>query len=210
MLGRSSPPGSGPNLVRGCMIAILALATSGGAAEPTATTTLDCGADALFVLLHLEGRPVALDQLEKSLPPRRRDGYSMSELAASSAAVGLPLDGLRFGKRHGAPTRPVIAFFKDPKTGHFAVLRPVGTTGKMVQVIDPPHVPWITDWDKLFAAKSWTGRILVRRDPWIVRNMIPVLLAAAGGVLLMTGLRRGLRRRAIRPATANALVPCQR
>jgi ABC-type bacteriocin/lantibiotic exporter with double-glycine peptidase domain len=172
---------------------VLALTTSGGAAERTATTTLDCGANALFVLLRLEGRPVTLAQLERALPPRRTEGYSMAELAASSAALGFRLDGVRFGKGDQVLTRPVIAFFKSAEGGHFAVLRPVGTTGTMVQVIDPPHVSRIVDYTQVLSAKSWTGRILTARDAWIVRNMIPLLMAVAGWILLVLGLTRGLR-----------------
>jgi hypothetical protein len=49
----------------------------------------------------------------------------------------------------------------------------------MVQVIDPPHVPWITDYDRLFASRPWTGRILLPRDPWPVRYAVPLSIAVA-------------------------------
>jgi predicted double-glycine peptidase len=187
------PRAIGFRLFRGCVIMVLALSTGGGAAESAATTTLDCGENALFVLLHLEGRPVSLGQLGTVLPPRRQDGYSMAGLAACSAALGLPLDGVRFGKGDGALTRPAIAFFKSAKGGHFAVLRPVGTTGTTVQVIDPARVSRIVDYTQVLSAKSWTGRILTARDPWVIRNMIPLMIAGAGCVLLSAGLSRRLR-----------------
>ncbi|APW61420.1 hypothetical protein [Paludisphaera borealis] len=49
---------------------------------------------------------------------------------------------------------------------HVTVLRPVGTRGTMVQVIDPPAPPWITDYDRLFINNVWTDRILIPRPPW--------------------------------------------
>jgi hypothetical protein len=176
------------------LIALLALAVNAGAAGPDETTKLDCGVNALFVLLRLEGRPVTLDRLESSLPPRRPDGYSMAELATAARSLGLGLEGVRFIKGDKALTRPAIAFLKDAKGGHFAVLRPVGTTGTMVQVIDPPQAPWIADYDRLLAARPWTGRILVPSDPWIVRHPAILIASISGLLLVATALRHRVRK----------------
>ncbi len=170
-----------------------ALAASAPAARPGETTKLDCGVNALFVLLHLEGRPVTFDRLLSALPPRHPEGYSMAELAAAARSIGVDLEGVHFAKGEKALTRPAIAFLKQGKGGHFAVLRPVGTTGTMVQVIDPPSLPWIADYDRVLATKPWTGRILVARTPWIVRNVVPLLMAAAGAFLLVAAFRHRLR-----------------
>ena len=62
------------------------------------TTKLDCGVNALFVLLRLEGRPVTLERLESVLPPRHPEGYSMAELARRRSPLGLGLEGVRFDK----------------------------------------------------------------------------------------------------------------
>jgi len=166
----------------GLVIVLLAFTQgiSARAAGAEEKTKLDCGANALFILLHLEGRPVTLDRLESVLPPPRRDGYSMAELSVAARSLGLALDGVHFVKGDRELDRPAIVFLKDAKGGHFAVLRPIGTTGTMVQVIDLPHVPWITDYDRLFAARPWTGRVLLRRDPWHVRYAMPLVLAGVG------------------------------
>ncbi|GAC1475713.1 MAG: hypothetical protein NVSMB9_28700 [Isosphaeraceae bacterium] len=153
----------GPRRARLGLIVVLASAVNARAAGPEETTKLDCGVNALFVLLRLEGRPVTLDRLLAPLPPRRADGYSMAELSAASGSLGLSLEGVRFARGDKALDRPAIAFLKDVKGGHFAVLRPVGTTGTMVQVIDPPHAPWIADYEQVLGAKPWMGRILVTR-----------------------------------------------
>jgi len=153
----------------------------------------DCGVNALFVLFRLERHPVSLDRIISALPPRHQDGYSMRELATAAACLGLELEGVRFGKGDKTLDRPAIAFFKSAKGGHFAVLRPVGTTGTMVQVIDPPRVSRIVDYTQVLSAKSWTGRILIARDAWAARNKIPLLNALAGCVLLVMGLNHRLR-----------------
>jgi len=146
------------------------------------TTKLDCGVNALYVLLRLEGRPVTLDRLESVLPKRHPDGYSMAELSAASTALGLDLVGVRFRRGDKPLRRPAIAFLKQAQAGHFSVLRPVGTTGTMVQVIDPPSAPWIADYDQVFAVRPWTGRILIPRDSWTARPvaLLLMILAAAG------------------------------
>ena len=89
--------------------------------------------------------------------------------------------------------RPGIVFLKDAKGGHFAVFRPVGTTGTMVQVIDPPSAPWIADYDRVFSSTRWTGRVLVARDPWMFRGAVPLFAGAAGGILLLAALGLTLR-----------------
>jgi hypothetical protein len=171
----------------------LAQATSARAAGPEEKTKLDCGVNAHFILLHLEGRPVTLERLESVLPPRHADGYSMAELSAAAKSVGLSLEGVRFSQGDKALARPAIAFVKDAKGGHFVVLRPVGTTGTMVQVIDPPHVPWITDYDRFLTSRPWTGRVLLPRDPWPVRFALPLVVAGIGIPILSLALWRHKR-----------------
>ncbi|MGC8643672.1 MAG: cysteine peptidase family C39 domain-containing protein [Isosphaeraceae bacterium] len=149
------------------LIGLSALALFSRAAEQQGQTRLDCGVNALFVLLHFEGHPVPYDRLESALPPRRPDGYSMAELSAAARALGLPLDGVKFVKGDKPLDRPAIALFQNARGDHFAVLRPVGTTGTMVQVIDPPHVPAIMDYDRILGSKGWTGRILLPSPPLV-------------------------------------------
>ena len=168
------------------LVLFVATAPSAGAASPDETTKLDCGVNSLFVLLQLQGRSVSLDSLLRALPRRHDDGYSMAELAAASKSVGLPLEGVVFAKGDRALDRPAIAFLNDAKGGHFAVLRPVGTTGTMVQTIDPPSAPWIGDYDQVLAAKPWTGRILIPRRPWLTRHAWLVIAISVCGLMLFT------------------------
>lgn len=172
---------------------LLALAPGPSAAQVDETTQLDCGVNALFVLCQLEGRPASLGRVESALPPLQPAGHSMAELISAACKLGLNLEGVQRAKTDRRLDRSAILFSKTPKGGHFAVLRPVGTTGTMVQVIDPPHAPWITDYDRLAMGAPWTGKILIRRDPWVIRNMTPLLMAVAGSILLVMGLSHGLR-----------------
>jgi ABC-type bacteriocin/lantibiotic exporter with double-glycine peptidase domain len=165
------------------------------ATGPDETSKLDCGVNALFILLRLEGRPVTLDRLVSALPARHADGYSMAELEAASRSFGLALEGVKFARGDKALDRPAIAFLEDARGGHFAVLRPVGTTGTMVQVIDPPHVPWIADYGRVMTTPSWTGRLLVPRGSPFRRAVLPGSLAAAGLIVLGVAYHAWCQRR---------------
>jgi hypothetical protein len=178
---------------------VLCSPTIASATSPDETTTLDCGTNALFVLLNLEGAPVSVDRLNTLLPERRPDGYSMTELQSAAISLGLPLQGIRFTKGDEPPGRPSIAFFKDARGGHFSVLRPVGATGTMVQVIDPPHAPRIIDYDRLIAAPNRTGRILVPPARWTLLRAAPWVFIAAGFVLIAAGMSRKRPRAAAPP-----------
>ena len=125
---------------------------------------------ALYILLRVEGREVTLDRLVSVLPPPHDDGYSMAELSAAAGSCGFELEGVQFVQGEKALRRSAIAFLRQGRGGHFAVLRPVGTTGTMVQVIDPPDAPWITDYERILSSKPWTGRILYPRGSWFVRR----------------------------------------
>ncbi len=176
-----------------CSIATLAHAPVASAAGPGESNKIDCGANALFVMARLEGRPVTLDRLISALPPRHHQGYSMAEMVVAAQSLGLGLEGVRLGRFDRPLDRPAIAFIKDARGGHYAVLRPVGATGTMVQVIDPPLPPLISDYEQVFSTKTWTSQILIRRDSWIARNSTLVLTALGGCVLLVASFTRRLR-----------------
>jgi hypothetical protein len=174
------------------LVVLVALAQAFGAPPGGDDETLkrDCGVNSLFILLRLEGHSVGLSRLLSALPPRNPDGYSMIELSEAARAVGVALEGVRFSKGDKALARPAIAFLKQEGGGHFAVLRPVGTTGKMVQVIDPPSPPWVADYDRAFATKPWTGRVLMPRTTRSVQNTVALPMAVAGIAIMAVALRR--------------------
>jgi hypothetical protein len=180
-------------LVGGPRFAVIALLTIGLGTRVSGedvSTGPDCGVSALYILLRLEGKPSTVEQIESTLPRRNPAGYSMAELASASRALGVDLEGVRLEKGGGPITRPAIAYLEDGAWGHFAVVRPVGTTGTMVQVIDPPSHPLIADYDRVLKAKSWTGRVLVPRRHWSARRSLLLAIATSCSALLAVVLYR--------------------
>ncbi len=140
---------------------VLAFSTGPGVAatdDEDLLTAVDCGPSALYTLSRLIGRPLGLEEIRSHLPSARRGNFSMEELNQSALACGLRLQGVLLAKGEGqAIDRPMLVFLNRGEHGHFIVIRPIGTTGKLVQVIDPASSPAIIDKPTLLAAKSWTG-----------------------------------------------------
>jgi len=121
----------------------------------------DCGTLALYHLLPIEGRSPELASIGSRLPPMASTGYSMKEVRDAASACGLPLVGLRLKDPARELNRPMIVFFRQ---GHFAVVRPVGHTGNLVQVLEGVNGSEIIDRDVLFHLPNWTGLALAPRD----------------------------------------------
>lgn len=167
----------------------------------------DCGTRALFVLMTLEQGEADLAAIEAALGPERPGGFSMAELREAAGRLGLSLQGVQF--RAGDPPldRPAIAFFDGDGPGHHAVLRPVGTTGTMVQVIDPPYPSRIVDYARLYEDTPWTGRLLVPAAPWetgAARLVVPLVL---GSFLCWVGSMVLRKAREARPGRSVEPVP---
>lgn len=160
-----------------------------------ADAVVDCGTISLGVLLSLEGHPIEPDLLLARLRPSSPAGPSLQELRDAAAAHGLALRGVRLNREERAIDRPMIVFLQRDGHGHFQVVRPVGHTGKLAQVIDPNQPPMVVDKAALFAMPDWTGMALIpeRRPGWLVRIGWGAIAGGAVGGLLWIGPR--LRRR---------------
>jgi hypothetical protein len=147
-------------LVLGFAFGPVPQSSQAGAAEPF--TPPDCGLNCLYALLKLNGNEVDLQTLESALPPRNAQGYSLAELQAAASTFGMRLEGRQVGPSDTPFDRPVIAHigFGETRSGHYVVLVPVGRTGTMTQMFDPPYHPHITDYTKLFVANRGSMRIL--------------------------------------------------
>jgi hypothetical protein len=149
----------------------------------------NCGITSLYLLLELSGKPTDLSVIERMLPSHTTQGYSLAELQAAAHRRGLSVRGVRLRRSDLPLDRPVIAYMRGPHTGHFVVLRPVGTTGTMVQIFDPPSPPRVLDYDRLLHHPGWTVRLLMPQTTyeqltpyvWIVLTILPVLCAIAAG-----------------------------
>ncbi|SRR5579883_734504 len=128
--------------------------------------SVDCGTLALDHLLRLEGRPISLDRLEAALGPLTpAAGPSFRELRAAARRVGLRLDAVVLPKKQSAINGPALLFVKSGREGHFIVVRPVGHTGRLLQIIDGESSPEVADADRLFDAPGWTGLALIPHRP---------------------------------------------
>ena len=160
-------------------------------APPTAREAdQDCGVRSLCLLLGLEGRTFEPKEVVRSLPKRDPAGYSMKQLRDEAARRGVPLRGvkLRPGQR---PAGPSIVFLGDGGHGHYVVVRPIGHTGKLVQVLDPNDAPIVLDAELLDRLPRWTGLALVPDPPrWPLRIGAALVAAGVPGLGANLWLRR--------------------
>ncbi len=179
-------------------VAAFAMIGEVGRAGEDAYHPPDCGAACLYALLLSQDQSVDLETIQRDLSPYGHGNYSMDELRYVAGRHGVELIGTKYGRGDLPLDQPAIAFMRGSANGHFVLLRPVGTTGTMVQVLDPPRAPQIVDYDRLFQSASWTGQILTPRSAfssilgWLKLGLVAVVAAVAGRVLV-----RRIRRRAM-------------
>jgi hypothetical protein len=70
------------------------------------------------------------------------------------------LTGIRILPKTEVIDRPLLVLLRSDSRGHFVLVRPVGASRRMVQVVDSNREPFITDSARLFAAGDWTGLAL--------------------------------------------------
>jgi hypothetical protein len=134
-----------------------------GVEEPPRMDSWDCGTVALYHLLHLSGRFADLDELRSVMGAPGAEGHSFRELRQAAGHFGLPLDAIVLPKQRSAIQGSVLLFVKLGREGHFLVVRPVGHTGHLIQVLDGDRPPTVIDAERLFDSPSWTGLALVPR-----------------------------------------------
>ncbi len=151
----------------------------------------DCGTAAIYALLQLEGRTATFDAVAAKLGRSRPGGHSMQELREAAHWFGLRLDGVFIGKKADLIDRPVLAFLKVDRDGHFLVVRPVGHTKHLVQVIDSNQQTRVIEKSELVASDQWTGLILSpRRTDWTIAAAIGLLTPTCVSRLMLAHLRR--------------------
>ena len=160
--------------------------------------SLDCGTAALYHLLQLERRPIDLKTLMERLGEPPPGGFSMSELRNAAAQCRLEVIGARLSDASRSLDRPAIVLIKRDGGGHYLVIRPVGHTGKLVQVLDGDRSTGILDADRLYTSPEWTGLALVPRGPVRYARIVGVSLLGTG-TSVMAIIAFGGRR--VRPLT---------
>ncbi len=185
---------------------LVALAT---AQVPADDDAVACGPMALYHLLRIEGRPVSLAEVARRCGRAEEGGHSLAELGDAAKALGLELRGARLDRASWPIDRPAVAHLsRGPGgVGHFVVVRPVGHSGKLVQVIDGEDSVEVLDFDRLAGSRGWSGVALVPlrgRETPFGRAAIAVaaFFAGAGAWLGMQRAIRGRSRGARGPAAS--------
>lgn len=160
--------------------------------------TYDCGTLSLYTLLRVRGEHVGLQQVASALPSPSPLGFSMKELQTAAGKFGCPLEGVRLPRTRQAPERPLIALVSRGDHGHYIVLRPVGHTKRLVQVIDSAVAPIVIDAESLYLSPEWTGLALVPDPPNSAKHRLTValilILCALAGLIKM---RKRMRTREV-------------
>lgn len=162
-------------------------------------TAYTCGVLALDVLCRLEGVQAGPEPIRSHLPDAPA-GNSLAELRDAARLVGLELRGARLGTGDWPLDRPALVHLDEGRAGHFVVIRPVGHTGTLVQVIDPTRAVEVRDAAALFADRSWTGMALVplrMRDRAWYRPVVvlgALFVTTSAYLLIAARLRTGPRR----------------
>lgn len=172
-----------------CLIAWSSLAED--LSPPSEVGNYDCGTLALHSLLAIEGRSIPVDELRSRLPALGQQGHSMADLRNAARAAGVELVGVMLGRGDRAPDRPALVFLQRDEHGHFAVVRPVGHSGKLIQIIDATGDPIVMDASDLYASRQWTGIALIPLRPnWTFRVLAGVLTASCSILLALLFARR--------------------
>lgn len=134
---------------------------SGGREPDVPLDRYDCGVVALCTLLRLEGIPARLEDVSARLPKASSAGYSMAELRDAAQKYGVHLVGVKLSPELGRLDRPALVHRDQGEHGHFCVIRPVGHSGTMLQLIDSIGPAQIVNADSLSKSSTWTGMALV-------------------------------------------------
>ena len=160
--------------------------TAAGRAQPP-----DCGLIALYTLMRLENFQIGPADLLRRLPAPPPSGWSLEELRAAASASGFGLRGVLLNRRESAIDRPMLAFIKLGSHGHFLVVRPVGHTGRLAQIIDSQDSSKVVDKSFLIGAEGWTGLALVPDPfPWLRRGTLGLVAFLTAGFVSYVFLKR--------------------
>jgi hypothetical protein len=175
------------------VLPLLGYGTKGDVVDGTHqdSSVYDCGTIALYQFLQLEGAKVSLDEIEKHLPTPPPNGFSLMELRDVSRRFGMELIGVQLQVTDKAPRRSALLLLNEGRHGHYVVIRPVGHTGRLVQLLDFDKPPVVMDAARLYKAKAWTGIALIRSShSWIegLVYVVPLLSLVGGAVYIF--LRR--------------------
>lgn len=185
-------------------LAILLVGRIGLAAEEASGDTAakndedrlyDCGLLALYSFLRSEGLSADLSELEGRLPGSTPHGRSLHDLIVAAEGLGLDLKAVRTSGPPDLPRRTCLAYLRRGEHGHYVILRPVGHSGRLLQVLDGPLPPTVVDAADYCRSDGWTGIVLLRAEH--PHQALATKLATASLLVLPLSLLVILSQRAI-------------
>jgi hypothetical protein len=152
-------------------------------APPPGLARSACGEAALYNLLRIEGHDVPYFKIALRLPSGDARGHSMAQLRDAARDLGIELVGVRISRFESPPTNPLLMLQRRSGHGHYVVVRRVGHSGKLLQVIDSSSPPTILDAVDFGASADWTGMALAERRPR--RPPLGLVIGAVGALLIL-------------------------
>ena len=184
----------------GCLLNLSIVVQAGQqrSTAPDKPELYECGVLSLYTFLRLNNVAVKLQDLDDVINPSQTDGHTLKELRDAGKKFGLRLIGVHLRKGQTI-SAPVIIYFKSGRHGHYAVLRPVGHTGKLVQLMDTlAPVPEVSDFSVVTSRTDWTGICLMRKDVDVVSMLTFLVGCLTVGISvfgIVLKLSRGFRNR---------------
>jgi hypothetical protein len=124
------------------------------------------------------------------LPEGTRAGPSLAQLRDAAAACGLGLRRVRLRRSDWPLDRPALIHLDRHASRHYVVIRPIGHSGRLVQVIDRPNRIETLDFDGLVCSPGWTGLALIPSRPnWAAGAGIVLVIVASVVILARTVAR---------------------
>jgi ABC-type bacteriocin/lantibiotic exporter with double-glycine peptidase domain len=123
-------------------------------------TQYECNTISLYMFYKINCIDIDINMIEGLLPPSTARGRNMEALVNASRTLGLPLEAVRFGPNEPIQ-EPSIILVRRSEHGHFVVVRPVGRSGKLLQVLDGYAAPRIVEATRVYQSPQWTGLALV-------------------------------------------------
>jgi hypothetical protein len=159
----------------------------------------DCGPNALYVLMKLEGHNVTLQQVKKLVPLDPVRGCSMETLISASKKLGVPVEArfVKPGELSKVP-RPFILHgitSQEKNLGHFIVVVDFDKKKKIYSLIDPIRETYTRNPESSLL-HGYSGYLLIPRysNIWKWNMLSGVSLTLCGLGLLVILYRRKIRK----------------
>lgn len=146
---------------------------------------IPCGVSTLFMMARLQGLPVTLEEVELSLGPGSAGGHTLAELILAGGSFGLKLQAVKFDPDGFQPNAPLIAHLTRNDMGHYVILQPVGHSGHLIQVLDPPDLVEVLDSDDFARTSGWRGVALAPAKNHAASSLLLTFLIASAIVVML-------------------------